>query len=180
MMNDINIVQYLPIFLQEYLQYKLLMRTEDVEFENIFKNLVTIEQNNFILSSDDAGLKRFENMLNIYSQPDESMENRRMKVLSKWNEHEVYTFDFLKSKLDVVCGVGNYEIVEDFKNYRLELHTNLSEIGEVTELERVIDYIIPCNLEVVIKNDIICETKGKNVISGAVNVIEVFSCSTET
>ncbi len=180
MMNDINIVQYLPAFLQEYLQYKLLMRTEDIEFENIFKCLENIEQNQFILSADNEGLKRFEKMLNIYSQSNESIENRRMKVLSKWNEHEVYTFDFLKSKLDVICGKENYEIIEDFKNYRLEIHTHLSDIGEVAELERVIDSIIPCNLDVVIKNDIICEVKGKNVLSGAVNIVEVFNCSSET
>lgn len=179
MMNDINIIKFLPPFLQEYLQYQLLMKTEDIEFENIFKCLGNIEQNQFILSSNDEGLKRFEKMLNIYSQPNESIENRRMKVFSKWNEQEVYTFDFLKSKLDVICGKENYEIIDDFKNYRLEIHTHLSDIGEVAELERVIDFIIPCNLVVVIKNDIICEAKGKNVLSGAVNIVEEFNCSSE-
>ena len=111
-MNDISIIEYLPPFLQEYLQYKLLMYTEDVEFQNIFIDLNKIEQNQFIFSLDDEGLKRFEKMLNIYSQSNESIENRRMKVLSKWNEHEVYTFDFLKSKLDVICGKENYDIIE--------------------------------------------------------------------
>ena len=179
-MNDISIIEYLPPFLQEYLQYKLLMYTEDIEFQNIFINLNKIEQNQFIFSLDDEGLKRFEKMLNIYSQSNESMEIRRMKVLSKWNEHEVYTFDFLKSKLDVICGKENYDIIEDFKNYRLEIHTYLSEIGEVTELERVIDSIIPCNLVVVIKNNIICKAKGKKVFSGAVNIVEEFNCSSKT
>ena len=177
-MNEINIIQYLPLFLQEYIQYQLLMSTEDIEFNNIFLELKKIEQNQFILSSDDEGLKRFEKILSIYSQPEETLENRKMKVLSKWNEQEVYTFKFLKSKLDVVCGVGNYEIVEDFKNYHLEIYTHLSSIGEVKELERVIESIIPCNLIVEVKNDIICEARVENIVSGAINVVDIIHCIT--
>lgn len=178
-MSESNIIKYLPLFLQDYMQYQLLMSTEDVELNNIFLALKKLEQNQFIISADDDGLKRFEKILEIYSQPEETIENRKMKVLSKWNEQEMYTFRFLKSKLDVICGRNNYEIIEDFENYYLEIHTHLSEIGEVKELERAIYSIIPCNIVVNIKNDIICSSKGESVVSGAMSMINIFDCSTE-
>ncbi|RHU07193.1 MULTISPECIES: putative phage tail protein [Erysipelotrichaceae] len=177
MVRKIDIIQYLPPFMREYLQLKLITDAENKVLQDGLNQLKKIDDNQYITTADSVGLKRFEVMLGITNTPGESIESRRKKILSKWNDQETYTYALFLKKLDLICGTGNYRIVEHFKQYMIELHTNLSAYGEMEELERVIDYMLPCNIIMNLSNDLVWEIKAEAGILSASSFISVFECS---
>ena len=175
--RKIDLIQYLPPFMRQYLPLKLVTGAENKVFQDALSELKKIDNNEFIQTADSNGLKRFESMLGLVNLPGESIESRRKKILTKWNDQETYTYSSFLRKLDIICGSGNYRIVEHFKQYMIELHTNLSAYGEMEELERIIDYMLPCNIVMNLSNDLIWEVKANAGIGAASTFIEVFECS---
>lgn len=166
----IDIIQYLPPFMREYLQLKLITDAEDIELQAILEQLVKLNQNQYVLTADHDGLKRFESMLGLYSMPDESLETRRNKILAKWNDELPYTMKALRKQLDIVCGENNYDISTDFRNYQLEIIAHLKQYGEVDEFHHIIDYMMPCNILLSIINQLQNQIEMKLYVGGTVSI----------
>lgn len=177
MTRKIDLIQYLPPFMRQYLPLKLITGAENRIFQDTLSELKKIDNNEFIHTANSQGLKRYESMLGVVNSQGESLESRRKKILIKWNDQELYTYASFLKKLDVICGSGNYRIVEHFKQYMIELHTNLSVYGEMEELERIIDYMLPCNIIMNLSNDLIWEVKAEASTGAASSFVEVFECS---
>ena len=125
MARKINILEYLPEYLQKYLQLQLICDAENIIFQEGINEISIINDNQFILTADSQGLKRFEKMLGIVANSAESLENRRTKILLKWNDKIPYTYTNFLNKLDIICGKKNYITKEHFSDYLLEIITFL-------------------------------------------------------
>lgn len=163
--------------MREYIHLKLITDAENRILQDIFSQLIKIDNNQYITTADSDGLKRFEQMLGIVNKTGETLESRRKKILNKWNDQDTYTYASFIKKLDVICGNGKYRLVEHFKDYMIELHTNLSAYGEVEELERIIDYMIPCNIQMNVANDLVWEVSAKAGMACGCTFIEVIEGS---
>lgn len=162
--------------MRQYLHLKLITGAENKVLQDAILNLEKIDNNQYITTADSNGLKLFEQMLGISTLPSETLESRRKKILSKWNDQDTYTYAAFLKKLDIICGSGKYRIVDYFKQYMIELHTNLSAYGEMEELERVIDYMIPCNIQMNVSNDLVWEVHAQAGIGCFNSYIDVFDC----
>lgn len=180
MARKIDILQYLPFFMQQFLELQLITEVENKVLQEAIEELEVMNNNQFILTADSNGLKRYEQMLGITNLPGETLEARRIKVLSKWNDKEVYTWASFIEELNLICGEGNYRLVEHFTEYWVELHTELSDYGAMEELERVIDYMIPCNLLFDIQNDLTWVIQGKSEVGGALHHVEIYDCNDQS
>ena len=83
MVRKINILEYLPEFMQKYLQLQLICYAENIIFQEALNEIEIINDNQFILTANSNGLKRFEKMLGIVASNNESLESRRTKILLK-------------------------------------------------------------------------------------------------
>lgn len=174
MLRDVNLIKHLPPFLQDYLEMKIIMDSENPEFQKVMDESERIKDNTFILTADSEGLRRFEKILNIYVAKDEDLESRRLRVLSRWNDIAPYTFNALISKLRSLHNSDNFIINKKFKQYEIEIITHLEFPGQVTELDRILDYIIPANLIVDSKNRIYCNAQGEAFTSSGLAHASIF------
>ena len=117
MARKINILEYLPEFMQKYLQLKLICYAENIIFQEALNEIDIINNNQFIVTANSQGLKKFEKMLDITTSSNENLESRRTKVLLKWNDTIAYTYTNFLKKLDVICGQKNYIANEYFSDY---------------------------------------------------------------
>lgn len=154
MIRDISLIDHLPPFLQKYREFNIILGTENPEFQLTADESERIKDDQFILSSSKDGLIKFERLLNINVSKDEILESRRSRVMSRWNDISPYTYHALLSKLLSLHDSDNFIINRLYDQYVIEIITHLEIAGQVDELDRMLDYIMPANLDVISENKI--------------------------
>lgn len=160
MNRDVKLINHLPHILREYEEYKVITNAEDPEFEIIFGMSTKVRNDMFIKYCDLDGIKRYEKLLGIRPSVNDTLEDRIFRVLSRWNDRIPYTWKVLIDKLNVLCGVGNYEIELIHKEYIVDLETHLNTATQMNELLYMLDVMIPCNLIVKATNKLLHELQG--------------------
>ena len=175
MIREVDLVSYLPPFMQSYKEPVAALEAENPEFSLMWSATDRCLRNRFISTADEYGISRFEKMLKIYPTTDDTLESRRSRVQSKWFNTIPYTWKVLLQKLLVLCGDSDFEVTGDFKTgYTLYIDTDLELYGQVEELENIINTMIPENLVVVSKNSIPCNIKGAVLFGGGICFINEF------
>lgn len=160
MIRDVNLIEHLPLFLQRFRELNHIMGAENPEFQLIADESEVIKDNQFIETSDLVGIARFEKLLNIVPLEDDNLESRVSRVLTRWNDIVPYTFNALIQKLISLCDGLNFTINKNLHEYKMEIITHLELSGQVDELQYLLGYMIPVNIELTSKNEIYCNSEG--------------------
>lgn len=167
-MKEIDLVSWLPKYLQEYREIKEIMSTENPEIEYLYGEINTTMDNQFIHTCNEKGIERFEKLLGIIPNHDDNLPGRISRVLSRWNDSIPYTYKGLIQKLNVICGEDKYFINLKNDEYILELTVSLVFGGQVEELDYMLSYMIPANIVVECKNEVVNKLEDKIYLGGAV------------
>lgn len=169
MIREVDLVSYLPTFMQPYKEPVAALDAEIPEFEIIWKATDQVLKNHFISTADEYGVSRFEKLLGIYPTDNDTLESRRSRVQSKWFSRLPYTLRVLLQKLTVLCGSTDFKLNHDFTvGYTLTLETDLELYGQVEELEYIINTMVPENIAVDSRNSIPCNIKSDVLFGGGV------------
>lgn len=161
MIRDVNLIEHLPLFIQNFREIQQIMTAENPEFQLVVDESEKIKKNQFIETSDLVGIRRFEKMLNIVPTVDDTLESRISRVLTRWNDVIPYTYRALVQKLAQLCDGLNFSINPNFNEYKMEIITHLEMSGQVDELQRLLGYMIPVNLELTSRNEIYCNSSNE-------------------
>lgn len=99
MTREVNLVSYLPSFLTEFKENIALLNAENPEFDFLWESFDRILKNEYIGTADEYGLSRFEDIVGIKPLPDDTLESRRSRVLSRWFNHIPLTLKGLKKEI---------------------------------------------------------------------------------
>lgn len=160
MIREVNLLSFLPEFVQEYREIKHIMNSEQPEIQKLEDETEIIKNNQFILSCDIDGIARFENLLGITPKPDDTLNARKSRVITRWNNSIPYTYKGLKEKLNVMCGEGNYLLIPSFNEYGLEIVVSLPLSSQADELDYMLSYMIPANIVVTSRNNLVRTMTG--------------------
>lgn len=166
MNRQADLISYLPQFVQEYREIKQVMVGVTPEFQTLTTETESTKNNQFILSCSTTGIKRFESLLHITPNPDDTLDARISRVLTRWNDSIPYTYRGLIDKLNIMCGEGNYTLLPNFNFYELELVVCLPLSGQVEELDYMLSYMIPANIKVISNNLLNHKLAGKVFLGG--------------
>lgn len=168
MIREIDLVSYLPSFMDEFKETSSALEAENPELALVWNAADRALRNEFIESSDEYGISRLEKMLGIFPAPQESLDSRKFKVQNRYLNAIPYTLKALILKLITLCGGENFTITKDYMNYRIKIETDLELYGQVEELSRVIDGMIPCNMVVISENMAFYDPRGQQFFAGGV------------
>lgn len=174
MTREVNLVSHLPSFLAEFKEIAVTLKAENPEFVLTWKAADRVLKNEFIELADEYGISRFEKILNILPSSNDTLESRRAKIRTQWFNNISGTLKGLISKLTSLCGNSDFTITKRYDKYQIEILTSLEMYGQVEELERVANSIIPCNIIVILKNGITCTANGFPSSAGAICFTEQF------
>lgn len=172
MMREVELVSYLPPYLQEYKEMTAALEAEDPEFVLVWRAADRVLQNEFIESADEYGIARFEKIMKILPSSEDTIESRRARVQSRWFDMIPYTMKMLIKKLTALCGNTDFTITKDYDNYRIKIITHLELFSHVEELERIVTEMMPCNMVIGLENQIICRPDGLLFSGGSVCCVE--------
>jgi uncharacterized protein with gpF-like domain len=114
MIRDVNLIEHLPLFIQQFREIRHIMEAENPEFQLVIDESEKIKNNQFIESSDLSGISKFEKLLNILPSPDDTLESRISRIMIRWNEVVPYTYKALVQKLVQLCDGLNFTINRNF------------------------------------------------------------------
>lgn len=174
MIREVDLVSYLPPFMSEFKEIAVTFEAENPEFMLVWKAADQVLQNEFIETADEYGISRFEKVLNILPSTEDTLESRRARVQTRWLNTIPYTLKAFIAKLVALCGNSNFTIKKDYSSYKVELFTSLELFGQVEELERIIETMIPSNIVVLSENMIPFNTKGMTIFGGGICTADFF------
>lgn len=146
MIRNVNLINHLPPFVQEYREIQYIAHAENPEFQALVDLSETVKNNMFVVRANETGIARYEEMLGLTPTKDDDLESRRARVLSKYTNTSMYTYRGLIERLDAVCGVGNYTVELYPAEYTIKIMLNLRAKNLLGAIKPMIDEMIPANM----------------------------------
>ncbi len=147
MYREVDLIGYLPEYLQNYTELKATFGVEEPELEGLFDELEVIRKNQFINDCDEVGVARFESLLRVKVSKSDTLEVRKGRALVKWMQDIPYTYETLKGQLDGLCGADGYEIKLINQAYYIDLKISLRKKEFYNEVVELLKRVVPCNIE---------------------------------
>ena len=145
-MNDVNLLEYLPDYLKNVSELKRICATEDEEMqivEQIHDKLVDVC---FLSSCSKTGIRRYEKMLKVIPLESDTLEDRRFRLLSKWNNAIPYNYAYLVQQLILLCGENGYKLVLDIEKYTMTVKVALISKNMMESVKALLEQVVPCNI----------------------------------
>lgn len=139
-------MDYLPPFLQEYKELKIINHTKQEEIEQAWEAAEKLLKEPFLLSASIYGISRIEKILKIQALDTDELETRMFRVLLKLNEVLPYTYRTIKRHLDEICGEAEYELQVYPDEFTIDAIFEIEERQKLVELGRYLDEVLPANL----------------------------------
>lgn len=145
MIREADLLSYIPDFLKEYEEMKVLQQVMNPEVQEMEEETQRLFANQFIADADSRSIRRYEEMLGMQHFSSESLEERRFKILSKWIRTIPYTRNVLKKRLDLLCGEEGYLLeVEPWK--KIAVRVALKNKSSFLEVKELLEEFVPCNM----------------------------------
>lgn len=173
MIREVDLVSYLPEFMQTYEEPVAALEAENPEFDIVWKAVDRVLYNRFISTADEYGISRFEKMLNINPSVEDTLESRRVRVQARWFNTVPHTWKALLQKLTMICNDSAFTLSGHFtEGYTLTLITNLELFGQVDELEHLLETMLPCNIHVQLLNQLLYSAIDEVYTTGGIVCVE--------
>ncbi len=147
MNRKIAILEYLPQYVKEYKEIKKIMEVANPEIESVVGEIERLFENQFIDSTDEVGIKRFESMMGINGSSEYELEDRQARVIARWNEDIPYTYIALKRQMDRLCGKDGYVMNLFYNEYRLEIYIRIVAKEMFNDVVELLKRVTPCNID---------------------------------
>ncbi|MBM6821231.1 putative phage tail protein [Fusobacterium mortiferum] len=170
-MREVNILNYLPEFMQEYKEIKCILELENKELQKEYEEIERAFNNSFIFSTDKQGIAIFEKMMKIYPKSTDTLQERQNRVYAKWNAVLPYTWKWLGEYLTAYFNDTNTVATPVLFNQDYRLDIRLKKEEQFNEHDynvfKELRVLIPANLTLNIVN-VIPEKRGDFFIKSAV------------
>ena len=164
---DRELINYLPEYLREIREYKAILSAEQVIFEDGWACAEYALQESFILTATDYGLSRWEKMLKIEPRGDESLDERRFRILAMITSQLPYTYRQLENMLMSLCGAGKYRIELKPDEYSIKVSVEMTSKNNYQAVVDLLGQVIPANL--VLNTGLYVETIKTVYVAAAVS-----------
>lgn len=146
MVNDRKLIEYLPPFMQEYVEIQNIMEAEQPEIDLMWESSENALSDQFILEATEHGVKRWERMLNIAPKDTDNLDERKFRILTRLNQELPYTITKLEEALTTLCGAGEYSIDLQSGQYHIEVKLALDNQKNYQAVVDLLTKMIPANM----------------------------------
>lgn len=105
--------------------------------------LQEVENNIHIVTSKMSGIERREKILGITPLDTDSIEDRRFRVMARWNDTYPYTLPNLFARLNDLLGIGNYTLSIDYNEKVIICRLELTRKAMYKEVLDLMENIVP-------------------------------------
>lgn len=139
-------LNYLPLFMQNYPEMQSIMQSENEEFLQAKALHQRLIANRYVSTADTDGIARFEKFLNITPLDSDTLEERRFRCLSKWNRDIPYNYQKMLDRLNQLCGADGYALELNYTSQTLTARVVLQAKNSFAEIKTLLREMCPANL----------------------------------
>lgn len=103
-MPDRKLIDYLPPVLQSVMEFAAIAEAQQPEIEAAWDALNLVMDNQFIDTATEAGVKLWEQEINIVPLASDTLEDRKRRLKTAWTYGVVYTYNWLVNWLKTSRG----------------------------------------------------------------------------
>ncbi|MFJ3386344.1 putative phage tail protein [Lysinibacillus sp. NPDC086135] len=138
----------LPAYYRDIREFRELSETVAIDWDKLDEALFGIENDQFILTSSEAAIALREKDFGI--RPDlknETLKFRKLRILARMQENAPYVLEYLIKILTDLLGKNKHQILLDIDNFEMEVAVNVEQIIYYNEVIRIVERIVPLNIE---------------------------------
>ncbi|MGG0718666.1 putative phage tail protein [Robertmurraya massiliosenegalensis] len=146
MAREVNILSYLPSILREIKEYVEIAKVEDPQLERLWQEIENALDNQFVTTANECGVQRYEKILNLSAPGTDTLETRRFRILTRYQEQAPYTNKVLRQLLDSLLGENGYALVRDIEGKKITVKIELTVKGQFDAVVVMLERITPMNM----------------------------------
>lgn len=104
-----------------------------------------------MVSTNEQGADRYEKMLKLNAPATDTIETRRFRILTRYQEQAPYTYRVLKQLMDSLLGEGQYEVKRDVAAKTLSVKIELTVKGMFDAVVIMLERITPQNMALTVQ-----------------------------
>lgn len=143
---DRSLIEYLPDFIKDVREIKVIMETEQNEMEKLWQEVRSLIDNQFVATASKEGVARWEKILALQVKGTEDIDTRKFRILTRLNEQLPYTLPVLKQQMDSLCGRDRYSVRLDPMKFMLWVEVDLRARKNFEDVRSLIQRITPANM----------------------------------
>ena len=136
------ILNHYPPVIKQIKEMQQIAKAEDIEFSKLNVSINKVIRNMFVFTADETGVIRFEKLLGIKPKAAQSLDDRKIYILSMMNRRKM-------SLSELMAMLSNYSegitILNDIANMEMIVEIN-TDAGSLDMLNKIIDEILPLNI----------------------------------
>lgn len=141
------LINYLPSYYRDILDFVELTNTEDTEVMALTKTKQRVFDNAFVSTSDTQAITRRERLLGIQANAqEETLDFRRLRILNRYQTKPPFTLNYLQQQLDFLVGQGRTRAEIDAQRFILTITTAIDDASLFKEVHHTIERIKPANV----------------------------------
>lgn len=145
-MHEVMLLQKLPAILRGCREYQAVADAETPEFTALWAAIESAQENQYIPTLDETGIKRWEKILSVIPKADETLDDRRFRILNRVNESLPFTYRFLQNQFTLLCGEDGYSLQLDHGAYKLTVRVALTTKSKYTDVDTMLRRVVPANI----------------------------------
>lgn len=143
---DRKLIDYLPPVLAGTKEMAAVMAAEQPEIEALWEALRVVLDAGFVQTANSKALSRWERMIGIRPKAADTMETRRIRILTRMNERLPYTMRVLHQMLAAICGPDGYRVRLFADKYTLWVRVSLHHLESYEDVRAMLSRVLPANL----------------------------------
>ena len=136
------ILNHYPPVIKQIKEMQQIAKAEDIEFSKLNVSINEVIRNMFVFTADETGVMRFEKLLGIKPNAAQSLDDRKIYILSMMNRRKM-------SLSELMAMLSNYSegitLLNDITNMEMIVEIN-TDAGSLDTLNSIIDEILPLNI----------------------------------
>ncbi len=140
-----DLLNYLPPAIRDVKEYQEIMTAEQPEIIACWESADDGLSNQFIVDAGEYGVSRWEKILKIRPKSEETLLERKSRILARLRPNTPYTYRVLAHQLDIICG-DEYSLIVDADNYTLTITLGLVASYLLPTVKDLVARMIPANM----------------------------------
>ena len=136
------ILNHYPPVIKQIKEMQQIAKAEYIEFSKLNVSINEVIRNMFVFTADETGVIRFEKLLGIKPKAAQSLDDRKIYILSMMNRRKM-------SLSELMAMLSNYSegitLLNDITNMEMIVEIN-TDAGSLDTLNSIIDEILPLNI----------------------------------
>ena len=141
----VNIKEYWAAVVGDSLEFTAIADAENPEFNYLWEKIYGLVDEYFVKSATEYGVSRMEKILNIFPSVNETLQERKDRIIWKLNLRLPYTMRFLKNFLTAMVGEENRQVEHDNDTQTLTIRIK-DGLRDLNQLQTDLEKIVPQNL----------------------------------